>query len=628
MEKMRMETLDMVSENIKKIETLFPNCITETVDENGKLKKAINFELLHQMLSKDVLEGDEAYEFTWVGKKASIVEANKPIRKTLRPCPEESMNWDTTENLYIEGDNLEVLKLLQENYLGKVKLIYIDPPYNTGNDFIYRDDFAMSSDKYAEQSGTVDEETGVRLFKNTDSNGRFHSDWCSMMYSRLLLARNLLSEDGAIFISIDDNELNSARKICDEIFGEDNFRNTVLVRRRIKSLNSQFADNGLYSMNVGFEYILIYSKTKLFLMKALQMKKQVMVEKGRWDVFWSNADRPTMRYELLGFTPTTGQWRNSKEKAVIAVANYKKYLEEFQDKMTIEEYSQKTGIKEFIRRIPNAIGKNGGVQHWIEPRNTSLRTSNWTDIEVSQIGKEIDLPFDNPKSKLLLMELIKLTEFTPSDIIMDFFSGSATTAHAVMQLNAQDTGHRKFIMVQLPEQCDENSEAAKSGYNTICDIGKERIRRAGTKIKEENPLTTQDLDVGFRVFKLDDSNMNDVYYGAAEYEQDKLNLFESNIKEDRTDLDLLFGCLLEWGLPLSLPYRSEEIEGCKVHTYNENDLVACFDENVPETVVREIAKRQPLRVVFRDSSFADSPSKINVGEIFKMLAPNTSVKVI
>ena len=627
MDKMKMESVDMTAQNVEKIGALFPNCITETVDENGKPKKAINFELLRQMLSEDVLDGDEAYEFTWVGKKAAIVEANKPIRKTLRPCKEESVDWDTTENLYIEGDNLEVLKLLQESYLGKVKMIYIDPPYNTGNDFVYADDFRIDSNEWDVDSGAVDE-NGMRMFKNTDSNGRFHSDWCSMIYPRLVLARNLLSDDGAIFISIDDNELNSMRKICDEVFGADNFRNTILTRRRIKSLNSQFADNGLYSMNVGFEYVLVYSKTRSFLMKALQMQKQVAVEKGRWDVFWSNADRPTMRYDILGFTPSTGQWRNSKEKADIAVANYEKYLNEYADKMSLEEYYKKTGIKDFIRRLPNATGKNGGVQHWVAPSNTSLRTSNWTDIEVSQIGKEIDLPFDNPKSKQLLMELIKLSEFTPTDIILDFFSGSATTAHAVMQLNATDNGHRRFIMVQLPEICEDNSDAAKQGYKNICEIGKQRIRLAGAKIKGENPLASQNLDTGFRVLKLADSNMNDVYYGVNEYEQGMLSLLESNIKSDRTDLDLLFGCLLEWGLPLSLPYSSETIEGCTVHNYNDGDLIACFDENVPESVIKAIAKKKPLRAVFRDSSFANSPSKINVGEIFKMLAPDTRVKVI
>ena len=634
MDKLRMESPDMTAQNIDRIATLFPNCITEMLDEEHSTpekkvyKRAVNFELLKQMLSPDVVDGDEAYEFTWVGKKAAIVEANKPIRKTLRPCMAESKEWDTTENLYIEGDNLEVLKLLQESYLGKVKMIYIDPPYNTGNDFIYADDFKMESEEWKVESGEWSEE-GDRLFKNTDTNGRFHSDWCSMIYSRLLLARNLLKDDGAICISIDSGELTSLKEMCDEVFGASNYRNTILTRRRIKSLNSQFADNGLYSLNVGFEYVLIYAKSPAFLMKAIRMKKENAPAKGRWDVFWSNADRPTMRYDILGFTPETGQWRNSEDRAKIAVANYQKYQQEYEGKISLEEYAEKTGITDFIRRIPNGTGKNGGVQHWVAPSDTMLRTSNWTDIEVSQIGKEIDLPFDNPKSKQLMMELVKLCDCAASDLILDFFSGSATTAHAVMQLNAEDGGHRKFIMVQLPEKCDEKSEAYKAGYKNICEIGKERIRRAGEKILKEQLANNNStlnspnskLDIGFRVLKLDSTNMKDVYYAPCDYDQDFLHQLESNIKDDRTDLDLLFGCLIEWGLSLSLPYKSEQLGGCTVHTYNDGDLIACFDANIPESVVKEIAKRKPLRAVFRDSGFASSPEKINVFEIFKLYMP-------
>ena len=634
MRKPKFETPDLTSENIEKIAALFPNCITEAPDEERSTpekkvyKRAVNFEMLKHMLSPDVVDGDEAYEFTWVGKKAAIVEANKPIRKTLRPCVAESKNWDTTENLYIEGDNLEVLKLLQESYLGKVKMIYIDPPYNTGNDFIYADDFKMESEEWKVESGEWSEE-GDRLFKNTDTNGRFHSDWCSMIYSRLMLARALLKDDGAICISIDSGELTSLKEMCDEVFGASNYRNTILTRRRIKSLNSQFADNGLYSLNVGFEYVLIYAKSPAFLMKAIRMKKENAPAKGRWDVFWSNADRPTMRYDILGFTPETGQWRNSEDRAKIAVANYQKYQQEYEGKISLEEYAEKTGITDFIRRIPNGTGKNGGVQHWVAPSDTMLRTSNWTDIEVSQIGKEIDLPFDNPKSKQLMMELVKLCDCAASDLILDFFSGSATTAHAVMQLNAEDGGHRKFIMVQLPEPCDEKSEAYKAGYKNICEIGKERIRRAGEKILKEQLANNNStlnspnskLDIGFRVLKLDSTNMKDVYYAPCDYDQDFLHQLESNIKDDRTDLDLLFGCLIDWGLSLSLPYKSEQIDGCTVHTYNDGDLIACFDANVPESVVKEIAKRKPLRAVFRDSGFASSPEKINVFEIFKLYMP-------
>lgn len=506
--------------------------------------------------------------------------------------------------------------------------VFIDPPYNTGNDFIYADDFKMESEEWKVESGEWSEE-GDRLFKNTDSNGRFHSDWCSMIYSRLMLARALLKDDGAICISIDGGELTGLKEMCDEVFGASNYRNTILTRRRIKSLNSQFADNGLYSLNVGFEYVLIYAKSPAFLMKAIRMKKENAPAKGRWDVFWSNADRPTMRYDILGFTPETGQWRNSEDRAKIAVANYQKYQQEYEGKISLEEYAEKTGITDFIRRIPNGTGKNGGVQHWVAPSDTMLRTSNWTDIEVSQIGKEIDLPFDNPKSKQLMMELVKLCDCAASDLILDFFSGSATTAHAVMQLNAEDGGHRKYIMVQLPEKCDEKSEAYKAGYKNICEIGKERIRRAGEKILKEQLANNNStlnspnpkLDIGFRVLKLDSTNMKDVYYAPSDYDQDFLHQMESNIKDDRTDLDLLFGCLIEWGLPLSLPYKSEQIDGCTVHTYNDGDLIACFDANVPESVVKEIAQRRPLRAVFRDSGFASSPEKINMFEIFKLYMP-------
>ncbi|WP_448904635.1 site-specific DNA-methyltransferase [Gemella sp.] len=627
MEKMRMESLNLTSQNIEKIETLFPNCITELKDENGTLKKVINFKILKQMLSENIIEGEEAYEFTWVGKKESIVEANRPIRKTLRPAPEESVDWENTENLYIEGDNLEVLKLLQESYLGKVKMIYIDPPYNTGNDFIYNDDFKVSNEEYAEESGEYDED-GNRMFKNTDSNGRFHSDWCSMIYSRLLVAKNLLKEDGVIFISIDDNEVENLKKICNEIFGEVNFRNQILVRRRIKSLNAQFADSGLKSFNVGYEYVLIYSKSSSFLFKPLRVKKEKAAEKGSWNVFWSNADRPTMRYELLGFTPETGQWRWKSETALKAVENYNVYLNNFSKKMTLEEYNTYTnGNLNFVRRIENGIGKNGGVQYWVAPSETTLRTSNWTDLEVSQIAKDIDLGFTNPKNIKLIKEFLK-TDLGSDSIILDFFSGSATTAHAVMELNAEDKGNRKFIMVQLPEETDEKSEAYKAGYKNICEIGKERIRKAGDKIKNDNPLLTSDLDIGFRVLKVDSSNMKDVYYSPNEISQDFLSALESNIKEDRTDLDLLFGCLLEWGLPLSMPYKSIEIDGCVIHNYNDGDLIACFEENISENVMKEIAKLTPLRVVFRDSSFENSAEKINTSEIFKLLSPDTKIKVI
>ena len=623
MDKMKFETPDLTSENIEKIAALFPNCVTEMRDENGKLKRVVNFEMLKQMLSPDMVDGDECYEFTWVGKKASIVEANKPIRKTLRPCPEESKNWDTTENLYIEGDNLEVLKLLQEAYLGKVKMIYIDPPYNTGHDFVYPDSFIMDNEEYNDGLGYYDESGNVNFSReNASTAGKYHSDWCSMINSRLLLARNLLSDDGFIAISIGEEEEYNLRKICNEVFGDANFRNIIAVRRYDKNLNLQFAANGLATMNVGLEYILVYSKNPSSKMTAVyKASSDDRSQVGYWKGFWNNADRPTMRYDVLGVTPVDGQWKWKKEVADEAVANYIEYEEHFSDRMSLEEYWVSTGkCKRFIRRKPGGSGKNCGVEHWVAPADGILRNSNWSDLLVSKPAG-MDIKFDSPKNTDVIRELIKLFGVFNDDVVLDFFSGSATTAHAVMQLNAEDGGHRKFIMVQLPEPCAESSEAYKAGYKNICEIGKERIRRAGEKIREENPLTTQNLDISFRVLKLDDSNMKDVYYAADDYDQRNLVDMISNIKEDRTDLDLLFGCLLDWGLPLSLPYTSEQIDGCTVHTYNDGDLIACFDSNIPESVVKEIAKRKPLRAVFRDSSFASSPAKINVFEIFKLYMP-------
>ena len=524
------------------------------------------------------------------------MEANTTTNKTLRPCIEESKDWDNTENLYIEGDNLEVLKLLQNSYFNKVKMIYIDPPYNTGNDFIYVDDFAQNIDEYEEAKGSFDEE-GNRLFKNTDTNGRFHSDWCSMIYPRLVLARNLLADDGVIFISIDEKEFSNLKLIADEIFGNNNYRNQLLVRRRIKSLNFQFAENGLKSFNVGFEYILVYAKSDKSIFRALRMKKENLSDKGSWNVFWSNADRPSMRYEILGFKPDKGQWRWKKELADKAVKNYKIFEENFSDKMTLEEYWAKNDKNlRFVRRIADGKGKNGGVQYWVAPNDTSLRTSNWTDIEVSQIAKDFESLFNNPKNKDLIKTIIE-TIYDKNAIILDFFSGSATTAHAVMQLNAEDGGKRKFIMVQLPEKTDEKSEAFKAGYKNICEIGKERIRRAGEKIKEEAGLNGQDLDIGFRVLKLDSSNMKDIYYSADEYDQGMLENMQSNTKEDRTDLDLLFGCLVDWGLELDKPYTIKKINGHKVHIYNEGDLVACFEKDLDMKTIDEIAKLQALSPV-------------------------------
>lgn len=647
MNKMKFETPDLTSENIEKIAALFPNCITEMLDEERSTpekkvyKRAVNFELLKQMLSPDVVDGDEAYEFTWVGKKAAIVEANKPIRKTLRPCVAESKDWDTTENLYIEGDNLEVLKLLQESYLGKVKMIYIDPPYNTGNDFIYADDFKMESEEWKVESGEWSEE-GDRLFKNTDTNGRFHSDWCSMIYSRLMLARNLLTDDGVIFISIDDNEVDNLRKICDELFGNTNFIAflTVIVKTEGRRYGG-FAKT--------HEQVIVYGKNveqvKLNEIEVEGKKFQFSDENGGFNVqdlrnqnarAFNSTNRPNLRYPF--YVDTEDKDNNGfckvylkKKEGLTEV--YPITVNGFD---SVWRWGKKEKASEHLSELAARIGTDGIIRIYQKMRKlteepkTVLINKEYISIKgTREIQNILGIGiFDFPKP-LNLIKLFESIATSENSIILDFFSGSATTAHAVMQLNAEDGGHRKFIMVQLPEKCDEKSEAYKAGYKNICEIGKERIRRAGEKILKEQLANNNStlnspnskLDIGFRVLKLDSTNMKDVYYAPCDYDQDFLHQLESNIKDDRTDLDLLFGCLIDWGLPLSLPYKSEQIDGCTVHTYNDGDLIACFNANVPESVVKEIAQRRPLRAVFRDSGFASSPEKINVFEIFKLYMP-------
>lgn len=622
MERMRFETQANNKKLIEFVENYYPICIQNT-EVDGVPTKKINIRLLTQMLSDSVIEGDESYELTWVGKKAAILETNKPITRTLRPIVDESVEWDTTSNLYLEGDNLEILKLLQESYLGSIKMIYIDPPYNTGHDFIYPDSFVMDNKAYNEGVGYFDDDGNVNYKReNNISAGKYHSDWCSMIYSRLILARNLLSENGFIAISIGEEEIDNLKKICNEVFGEANFRNLVEVRRYDKNLNLQFADQGLSTMNVGLEYVLIYSKVSSSKMVAIYREStDERSKKGYWKGFWNNADRPTMRYDLFGYKPDEGQWKWQESVAREAVENYQVYEKDFSDKMSLEEYWKKTGKnKRFLRRNVKGTGKNMGVEHWVAPSEGILRNSNWSDMLVSK-PSGVDIPFDSPKNPEVIKALINLFGVEENDIVMDFFSGSASTACAVMELNEEDNTNRKFIMVQVPEVCGEKTDAYKAGFSTICEIGKERIRRTAKKIGGNT-------DKGFRVFRIDDSNMKDVYYSPAEISQNLIAMLESNIKEGRTDLDLLFGCLLEWGLPLSMPYSSEDIEGYVVHNYNDGDLIACFAENIPDSVVRAVAKMQPLRAVFRDSSFANSPSKINVGEIFKLMAPDTTVKVI
>lgn len=637
MTKMKFESPDLTAQNIDRIAALFPNCITEMLDEERSTpekkvyKRAVNFELLKQMLSPDVVDGDEAYEFTWVGKKAAIVEANKPIRKTLRPCVAESKDWDTTENLYIEGDNLEVLKLLQESYLGKVKMIYIDPPYNTGNDFIYADDFKMESEEWKVESGEWSEE-GDRLFKNTDTNGRFHSDWCSMIYSRLMLARNLLASDGAIFISIDDNERENLQKICDEVFGTVNYVATFPWRKRTAKSDVPFG------VSQDYEWIICYAKSDDFIASVA----------GKDRKYYETPDFPGRPWRIHDLTTQrTALERSNSNFAIINPQNGISYPVNPQAVWRITEEGFPQYLKENRIVFPGDYDflkiSKPVLRYWKEDDmakagesfgRVTVSTKFPDNIGMSQDGtKEISELFSSkvfsfPKPTSLVKFLMHM-HTSGDDIILDFFSGSATTAHAVMQLNAEDGGHRKFIMVQLPEKCDEKSEAYKAGYKNICEIGKERIRRAGEKILKEQLANNNStlnspnskLDIGFRVLKLDSTNMKDVYYAPCDYDQGFLHQLESNIKDDRTDLDLLFGCLIDWGLPLSLPYKSEQIDGCTVHTYNDGDLIACFDANVPESVVKEIAKRKPLRAVFRDSGFASSPEKINVFEIFKLYMP-------
>ena len=566
MKHLKLQSMDKVAANVEKIKELFPNCTTERITAEGKLEQAIDFDMLKQELSDHVVEGiAERYQFTWPDKRRAILAANAPVHKTLRPCREESVDFDNTENLYIEGDNLEVLKLLQETYLGKVKMIYIDPPYNTGNDFVYRDDFKQSVEEYEKTSGQIDEE-GNRMVTNTESNGRFHTDCLNMMYPRLKLAKDLLREDGFIAISIGEEELDNLRKSCNEIFGERNFRNVIAVRRYDKNLNLQFVSQGLSTMNIGLEYILIYSKNQFSKMQAVyKASTDTRSQHGYWKGFWNNADRPTMRYELLGVAPADGQWKWMKEVADEAVRNYIEYEQFYSKTMSLEEYWRKTGSsKRFIRRNISGKGKNLGVEHWVAPSEGILRNSNWSDLLISK-PISMDIKFDSPKNPDVIRTLMALFNINNASIILDFFSGSATTAHAVMQLNAEDGGKRRFIMVQLPEVCAEDSEAFKAGYKNICEIGKERIRRAGKKIKEENPLTTQDLDIGFRVLKCDSSNMEDVYYTPKEYMNKQQELFVDNIKPDRIDEDLLFQVMLELDTPLSSKIIKQKMEGKTVY---------------------------------------------------------------
>ena len=641
---MKMSTPDFTRINVEKIAEIFPNVVTEAKDEQGNLIHKIDFEKLKQELSPDVIDGDENYDFTWVGKKSAMVEANKPTNKTLRPCLEDSVNWDKTENLYIEGDNLEVLKLLQESYLNKIKMIYIDPPYNTGNDsFIYPDDYATERGLYDEEVGAVDE-SGYRMFKNTENNGRFHSSWCSMMYPRLRLARSLLTDDGVIFISIDDNEVDNLKKMCDEVFGASNFMANFIWQKKTQP---SFLSREVANIT---EYLLVYKKNANIVplkggfidntrdgelinignpvVERILPCSALEIERGKF----TGALNPGIygngvleveilnRVEVINGIPNEdiylkGRITRSQETLYKDIQNGAKLFIRNTKTMrpTINLNRQEIGIKPPVSLFSKKLDEN-------IPTNTDASN------EMKDMFDGINISSYPKPTKLIKYIIDAVTYESKSSIILDFFSGSATTAHSVMQLNAEDGGNRKFIMVQLPEVCDEKSEAYKAGYKNICEIGKERIRRAGKKIIEETGKT--DLDIGFRVLKLDESNMKDVYYTPDELSQSDLIDSISNIKDGRSGYDLLYQCMLEWGLELSLPHRMERINNNEVHIVNNGDLIACFDNKIPEETVKQIADLKPLRVVFRDSSFANPAARINVDEIFKLKSPQTTIKVL
>ena len=623
MDKLKMHSVNKVDENIEKIGKLFPNCITERKNDKGEVEYAVDFDMLKQELSTVVVEGnEERYQFTWPDKKKSILLANAPIAKTLRPCREESVDFDNTENLYIEGDNLDVLKLLQETYLGKIKMIYIDPPYNTGNDFVYNDDFAESADEYLANSGQFDDE-GNRLVANTESNGRYHTDWLNMVYTRIKLAKDLLSDDGVIFISIDDCEIDNLRKISNEVFGEQNFVSTLIWKKKYGIQN----DAQYFSSN--HDFILVYAKNisnyeQNLLPRTEEQNKRYKNPdndpRGPWKAGDMSVGRYTPKdcYEVITpsgrsvYPPSGNSWRLSK-------ATYEAYVADNRIWFGADG-NNVPSIKRFLSEVKDGT-TSSTIWEYDEVGHTDKAKKDLKDLF------EGAAYFDYPKPIALIKKMLILA--TNKDaIVLDFFSGSATTAHAVMQLNAEDNGNRKFIMVQLSEETAEKSEAYKAGYKNICEIGKERIRRAGAKIKEESPLTNSDLDIGFRVLKLDSTNMKDVYYNPADYE---LNLFDTladNIKEDRTPEDLLFQVMLDLGVLLSSKIEESTIGGKKVFNVAEGFLYACFDDNVTEDVITEIAKKQPYYFVMRDSSMANDSVATNFDQIFATYSPETVRKVL
>ena len=626
MEKLNMQTTDVVDENIKRIGELFPNCLTEVKDEKGRPQVAIDFDQLRQELSKNIVEGpEERYQFTWPDKRNAIRLANAPTTDTLRPCREESVDFDNTQNLYIEGDNLQVLKLLRENYLGKVKMIYIDPPYNTGNDFVYNDNFDQDKQEYVHNSGQYDED-GHQLVTNTESNGRFHTDWLNMIYPRLKVAKDLLSEDGVIFISIDDCELKNLENMCNEVFGESNKIATITreaIKGGSKSKNIREVNDYVlcYARNYdNIEFGGIEGESFEFKLEDEYGKYAKGRELNKWGAGSRREDSPSMYYPIPGPNGenvypirndgSEGRWRLGKEK-MFALLKEHNAIFEMRDNGTYIVYEKIRDNTPKIKQFTTLFR-----DEYINARGTE---------EIKSLFNVERAIFDFSKPTRLVKDLTILAD-AKETIILDFFSGSATTAHAVMQLNAEDGGKRKFIMVQLPETTDEKSEAYKAGYKNICEIGKERIRRAGKKIKEESPLTTQDLDTGFRVLKLDSSNMQDVYYTPAEFNE--RDLFEDNIKSDRTEEDLLFQTMIELGIELSAKIEQTQIAGKTVWNVSDGYLMACFDEAVNETTITEISKQQPYYFVMRDKSLANDNVADNFEQIFNHYSKDTIRRIL
>lgn len=622
MDKPKMQSPNLVESNIEKIAALFPNCITESKDENGVVRQVVDFDLLRQELSASLVEGpQERYTLSWPGKNEAILTANAPIAKTLRPCEEESVDFANTKNIYIEGDNLDALKLLQETYLNKIKMIYIDPPYNTGNDFIYDDDFTEDTEAFFVRSNQKDL-LGRPLVANTESNGRFHSDWLTMLYPRLMLSNNLLCDGGIIFVSIDDNEIHNLRKICDEVFGKKNFVAQLIWKRRV---SSAMADN---NVSADHDYVVVYQKGAFqgFVGFEKDFKRYSNPDndpRGPWildnlTVGMNASMRPNQAYDLVD--PKTGKIYPYNPNRVWA------FIPESMNKMIAEGrivFPDDTSKRPMQKRFQYELKSNFNPFSTLMLDSVGLNTEATRNIQ-EIFGRNL---FDYSKPLSLLTTLIPQVT-SGDDIVLDFFSGSAVTAHAVMEQNAQDRNNRKFIMVQLPESCDEKSEAYKAGYKTIVEIGKERIRRVGKNIKEKYGDKAKNLDIGFRVFKVDTSNMNDVYYTPDQLKQGNLDLFRDHIKADRRPEDLLFQVFIDWGLDLSLPIAKETIDGKTVFIVDTDALVACFDTGITEELVKKLAKHKPLRVVFRDDAFGSDSVKINVEQIFKLLSPGTEVKSI